>query len=538
MNEPKPIGIVRPESVAKKLAAIRNYECPKMKAQVEANPRIPEVLLYLQYKSMQPGGLVKFCEDLVAELPERFGTPTMRESGRRELSLQDKVTIYTEMGDNYRPEDGTGAIESVIEDIADHGINALIRGRRPSDEHLEAWSIETFRTCCFRAAMEQLPRHLAALCQDTKTHFEEVNISEEGETKWAHLTEAIWFMDDPISVVTEMMDRQAEKTSKRLASTEVTKRVFDALDYAVQERAMVRIEGDSRFGKTESVKAWCEIRPGRARLVSVPSSNSLTDLHRRVAEALGIEVSYANRAQRLKERIEFVLKHTSLFLVLDESHMLVPQNYTAATAPARLNWVRTEIVDRGLPLALVVTPQTFMPMVNRFIKKTGYAMEQFFGRNYRTVQLPNELEEPDMIAVARIHFPEFGEDYLSLIADMARMSENYLQTVEAIAKLARYIARRDRHARITVDDLEAAASEVIPRRVRESQEPPTAAPQAVTRPAAKRGTKGRINTTLTAPERAVKPALNGGTGDVNLRTCSLRGASLDRASAELVPAEA
>src|SRR5262249_41168398 len=153
----------------------------------------------------------------------------------------------------------------------------------------------------------------------------------------------------------------AEVTSRRLAMTAVTGKVFEVLDYASQERAMVRIEGDSRFGKTEAVRAWCEMRPGKARLVSVPSSNSLADLHRRIAEALGIDVSYANRSGLMKERIEFVLQHSGIFLVLDEAAFLVPQNYCAFTSPARLNWVRTEIVDRGLPVALIVTPQTFLP---------------------------------------------------------------------------------------------------------------------------------------------------------------------------------
>ena len=91
-----------------------------------------------------------------------------------------------------------------------------------------------------------------------------------------------WFMDDPVAAVFEMMDRRAKEVSKRLAMTAVAKKVFDALDYALQERVMVRIEGDSRFGKTESVRAWADMRPGLARIVNVPSSNSIAGLLRRV----------------------------------------------------------------------------------------------------------------------------------------------------------------------------------------------------------------------------------------------------------------
>ena len=121
-------------------------------------------------------------------------------------------------------------------------------------------------------------------------------------------------------------------------------------------------------------------------------------------------------------------------------------------------------MDRGLPLALVHTPQTFLPAADRFVKKTGFAMQQFFGRVYRAVQLPAEMDREDLMAVARIHFPELGDEYLEVIADLAELSENYLQAVEAVAKLARYIARREGHRRITVSDIETAAGEIIPRR--------------------------------------------------------------------------
>jgi hypothetical protein len=83
------VGIIRPESLARKLAAIRNYEYPELLAQLEAQPRIIEMLWFLQYMSMQPGGLVKFCADMAAQLRQRFGTETMRAARRPEYTLQE-----------------------------------------------------------------------------------------------------------------------------------------------------------------------------------------------------------------------------------------------------------------------------------------------------------------------------------------------------------------------------------------------------------------------------------------------------------------
>jgi Mg-chelatase subunit ChlI len=204
--------------------------------------------------------------------------------------------------------------------------------------------------------------------------------------------------------------------------------------------------------------------------------------------------------------------------------------------------VRTEIVDRGLPLAVVVTPQSFLPAVNRFVKKTGYAMEQFFGRNYRAVQLPSELEEADMVAVARIHFPEMGDDYLALIADLARLSENYLQAVEAIAKLARYIARREKHRRITVDDIQAAASEVIPHRSapvapREPADPIAGTRRQTNRSGIRRSVSRPVNDPLTTPSRELKPACEAGDSDVVFDSRSLRGAGPGMEKTEVVSAD-
>ena len=115
--------------------------------------------------------------------------------------------------------------------------------------------------------------------------------------------------------------------------TDVAKLVFDALDYAQAERVMVRIEGGSRFGKTEALQTWCDMRPGLARLVRVPCDNGMGSFYRRIGEALGIECSFNSNVCRLKERIEYVVKHSGLFLVLDEGAFLIPQEYTESTAP-------------------------------------------------------------------------------------------------------------------------------------------------------------------------------------------------------------
>jgi hypothetical protein len=530
------VGIIRPEAVADKLAAIRNHEYPELLAQITAQPRLAEMMWFLQYTSMQPGGLVKFCADMLEQMPGRFGTETMRAAKRAEYALEEKRRIVGEVSSEYRPV----FIQKTEQECSWREIldrepvseEVLANERWEFEQFIKSWTAQEVREVCHKAAAEILPRYLEDLCIQPDKGF--IRPSAQLLNYWKS---PYWFMDDPVAAVFEMMDRRAKEVAKRLAMTAVSKKVFDALDYALQEKAMVRIEGDSRFGKTESVRAWADMRPGLARVVNVPCSNSVADLLRNVAQALGIATRYGTRAQVLRERVEYILQQGRMFLILDESAFLIPQNYTAETAPARLNWVRTEVVDRGLPLALVVTPQTFLPAVDRFVRKTGFAMQQFFGRNHRVVQLPGELEEADMIAVAQIHFPEMGDEYLALIADLAGLSENYLQTVEAVAKLARYIARREGHRRITVSDIETAASEVIPRRaVPALDSTPLTAQQHGTRRAPGRAVTRSLQAALKAPARAVQPSRMPSEGAARLAPFSVRSARSE--SVETAPVEA
>jgi hypothetical protein len=408
---------------------------------------------------------------------------------------------------------------------------ALACQRREFEKYLRSWTAADMRMIILRAAAEILPRYLEDLCTQCDKGF----IEPLGQS---YPKSPYWFMDDPVAAVFDMMDRRAKEASNRLAMTAVAKQVFDALDYALQERAMVRIEGDSRFGKSESVKAWAAMRPGLARVVTVPSSDSVAGLLRRVAEALGIPFSYGTRAQVLRERIEYVLRQSSMFLILDESAFLIPQSYTATTAPGRLNWVRTEIADRGLPLALIHTPQNFLPATDKFVKKTGFAMQQFFGRIYRAVQLPAELERTDLLAVARIHFPEMGDEYLEVIADLAELSENYLQTVEAVAKLARFIARREGHRRVTISDIESAASEIIPRRAAPGLDSNlSVGQQPGTRRAPARAVERAIKPSLKATARAVQPSGMQPSVGRNTPRFSTRGAVPEVAETDLVQVE-
>ena len=155
------VRIVRPEKVAEKLQAIRNHEYPELLKQISAQPRLVEMMWFLQYVSMQPGGLVKFSADMVEQLPARFGTATMRGSRRQDYTLQEKSCILDELSPERRPfsdPDDTDLIAELIADRYDSldDSETLPKQRREFKKPLKAWTAQRFEksaarprwTCC------------------------------------------------------------------------------------------------------------------------------------------------------------------------------------------------------------------------------------------------------------------------------------------------------------------------------------------------------------------------------------------------------
>jgi len=427
---------IAPEKVARRIASAREDE--KLTEVFIADPRIREALWFIQAASLKPRGLELLTNKLITRFPERLGTTSMRGWWKQKrLTKAQTLQLWNELP-LHRARFG--------DDSDDRMIEALLRDAETLPEPTpRELPVADLKELFAKLLHEKLPQELRDFCCDEEASF--------------HLSTK-WFGDLWPSLVTLICEHTAE-TLTRVARTTVTNQVFDALDYASSERVMVRVDGDPRFGKTESVTAWCDAHPGQVRLVTVPCSNREYDLYTAIAEALGMETGPVRRSE-LKTRVEYVLDQARLMIVFDEAHFLIPQRYSETTPPMRINWVRTRIVDRGLPCALVITPQSFDPCLDGFLKKTKYRFDQFFGRSAATFTLPNTLEFEDLLSVAQLHFPGIDKDLLELIASKAMQSESYLQAMEHIAKRAQYLARRNGKKTVDEGSIEAAFRDILP----------------------------------------------------------------------------
>jgi hypothetical protein len=466
---------IRPEAVAKKLAAVRNREKPDLLNQIDQRPVLVELLWFIQAMSLQPGGLLSFCEDMLKSIPGRLGTPMMRSVAAKSFSQPQKEIIWTELPNHLRPVVALKTRYAVEREdyTAEEWQEMEANDKKALASAAKTLTADHLYGICRKEALTTIPVYLAALCTNLGVGFDyPESIETESEDLEAsasvvplRIRVMAWrrVFDDVIAAVQEMMALQAATARKRIAMTAVASRVFQEWEYAHQESVMVRIEGGSGFGKTEALEACCDMRLGISRSVRIPPGNSMADFLKAIGKAYGIDCSYGSQVLSLAEKVDYIIEHGGPFLVLDECAFLFPRSYSSTTAPARLEWVRAKILDRGLPLVLSSTPAKWNGDLARFVKTTGYTLEEFLGRNFLTVRLPESLSERDMIEVARIHFPELDRDALGYIATEAKLSENYLRAVEAVSKRARFIASRSK-GRITLKVIDAALADVLPGR--------------------------------------------------------------------------
>ncbi len=476
--------------------------------------QVREILWFIQWASWQEGGLVALARDIAAKTGDHFGTPRML--ARREAScytVAECIAIWREIPCGFRPDEIDSRHWRLLcqdEEYIDlDGDGACLRaGDLDPDGLIRDLSPVVCARICAEAFEVEMPRRLEELCTVPGQDF-----SGWSGTEGCRIhTNRDWMLDSLRNTLCQYMEMRARDIAQRVALTEVTKQVWDGMDYAIETRSLVHIDGDPRIGKTESVETRCLMYPGRFRLVKTPCSNSDADFFKAIAIALGIDPL----SSKFRDRVEGVCDCGGPALTFDESHFLYPARYSEATPPMRLNWIRTRIVDTGQPCLLISSPQSWRQVQSRFLSKTRYTMEQFTGRIGLTVKLPSELSMADLIAVGRIHFRDLGEDYLELLAAKAMQSEGYLMAVQNIAKRAGWLAQRAGKRTVTLELFDQAVREIFPA-VKTVPEP--LVPVGVKRPHRKRAAtrpqppRSRIAGTLRRPAlaraEAPAPAPNG-----------------------------
>jgi hypothetical protein len=410
--------------------------------------RMCEMLWFIQWQSLQPGGLGSFVETLIENYPAPFGPYTNEGHSLAEWSLEECMGTWERLRCDHGHDYSNGLNEFLhwaLDKDFDARIGCEIRARNQRlMEGTRLFNRRYFARAFYLSALSKLPGLLVDLCERPGSDL-------LAPSYFPNLYEALC----------GMMDLHAASARKSIASTRVVDMVFKRLDFGLASQVPTLILGDARIGKTKSVSTWASMHPGRARVVTVPSDDTLTAFYYAHADALGLDYSPSTSIKALKFDLEFIIANSGLLYLYDESHFLVPQNYTAKTPPQRMNWVRSRVIDLGLGVAFFSTRQSYQSSMRKYGKKTQYQFEQWLGRIAPPLILPADLETSELLAAARAMFPKVDEDLLALVVERCAARNTGLQEIGGAVQYALFLASRAGREMPDLEDVDGAFSEFL-----------------------------------------------------------------------------
>lgn len=424
------------EVLAVKMDAIQRGEFEAMQAQLSARPELRELVWWLQYWSFQEGGLgTHVIAPLIDQEQGRLGFPGLWAIKPAQQGRFTEAQIRTLLDD--APFDVARWLGLPDYDsIADTAFFNREQLATPAAwrEHITA------------QVKARLPGYLHQLCLSRAVDFSGKEFP---------------LIPDIIGRLIELMKTRADLERRSIAATETFRRVAEEIQYAVSQRGLVMIIGDSRLGKTVSAQAVVRMRPGRLRYMAVPSTNDLASLYRACAESLGVFAAPSVKAESLRHLVEYVFRVSRMAVVADEFHFTLPVQFTRRTKARRLDWIRTALHDKGVPIIAITTPQD-MESWRRFMSYTQYTQNQFRGRLDQEVFLSPEISEEDIAAVARHVLKGCSDDAIELVIARALRCDMGLKVVDAIKRRAAWRAEKDGRSTFSDADLDGAWKELEP----------------------------------------------------------------------------
>ena len=408
-----------------------------------------ELIWSVQLLSHRLGGLKKVAADLMTSFPERIATDSMRKLGMKpgQIYKAEQVKIVRdEIQGRAFPLKGEVDFErDGMAVFLNDNEESRANSRYEASFFPSYYRASEFVKRCQEAAADGLGKHLLNLCLDPALPV------ADGSP---------WYFPALVSTLRDFLAGRIESHCRQTVVTSLGERVHEALDYTSQTGSMSLIEGPARFGKSHSVTDWCERHPGRARYVQLESSRDEMSFFRTIAKALGVSINLNSKAQELRQRIEDTLQGGDLAVVFDEAHYLWPNMIDSRTLPERINWILTALVNNGVPVAMVTTPQ-FLRNQKEFENRTRWTSEQFTGRLGHYEPLPVALTPEDLHKVAAALLPDASEQTIEALVVYAQASTKYLAGIRHAIDRAGFIARKDGREKIQFGDVKRALKDAV-----------------------------------------------------------------------------
>lgn len=446
-----------------------------LRAAILDDPEKRRLIWWLQAMSLEPGGLRHIARDVLAQYPDRLGTPTMHKLGIKPGKIfkgEALLEIRQELGfDEYAYLSRRDIIESGKPDPYDEKT-----GERETAEQL-------LRVCRTQAESDygdsSLEKFLYDICINPRRSLLR---KEEEEAKYEAYKErlranfeaipsyemrgaGVPYFRDVIGALLDYQRRQADAVRKNFVLTAIGKKVWEALDDALKTGRMVLVEGWEGRGKSEAAKAWVRIHLGEARFSSLNGILNKTTFFRDIAKPLGVASSYTRKSTEMQARVEDVLKRSKLMLVLDEFHFAFPQGTRISSPPEIVNWIDTALCNNGVPVGCVTTPQ-IIDCVKSAGTQAGWNWGQFRRRSPRWVQLPDRNTQADLEAAAQKLMPGLSRAGVKLAVGYAQLSlhgapSRDISGLGDVATEARLLAEKAGRDSVTFEDVDRAIDDYL-----------------------------------------------------------------------------
>lgn len=406
------------------------------------------LIYFLQSIVLAEGGLAGFVERFKKDFPNAIAIPslpTMRAASDGTFNA-DQVRILRSEVNSCRsfPLDNEQTDKDLIDDLLGRDDDEVIQHARPRrrPKNPSRYPKERFLEL-IQEGWAKLEGALIDFCADEK-------LARNATDEW-------WWASMRGSLL-RCKANQAEQRTQSVCQTSIVRIVSNTLESCIQTGNLVVIDGDARIGKTFAVRAWCEAHPGEARYVQTPCTPNEQSFLLAIAAAIGIPASPRANFGTLRAKIESFARSAKLVLVFDEGHSLLPSS--RYTAPARLQWILTALVNHGVGVALVTTPQ-FLKAQEQIASRTSWNLAQFVGRIFIHAKLPSKLPREELIEVARHLFPRASESAVHAIAGYAESAPAYMQAIGFVLDEARLLAKRCGQADPGDDEIKAALKTLI-----------------------------------------------------------------------------
>jgi hypothetical protein len=381
-------------------------------------------ILFLHSISGNPGALEAVCSEVIKMAPERLLTSTMAKFG------EPPGGVY-----------GNANAGKILEELREHP------ERMPEDDvYFEDRDFAPI------PANQRTWARMKTLCSEKAGCLLKRSIVDG--LKQGFISDPECFQDLS-GALAAYVARQGAEESARFYKTNIGKAVWETLEWCIAERRPVCVIGREGRGKSEAARACFRAHRGEAVIFTVPGNGTKDAIFRELAGAVGLPNRNAKTALKLAWLTADFLRRSGLALFIDEAHFLLMRRGQGGR-PEMLDWLDSVLVDHGVPVALISTPQFFKDL-GSMERRTGWNAGQFLRRFAgRCTELPEQTARVDLLAISARELPLAGERLQAQSVDYASRIGRDVSGLGDLIKESRIFAREAGRSEASPKDVQSA----------------------------------------------------------------------------------